>query len=117
MAESPKQLGAIVATAATTGADASGQLLYTVPGSTAAIVSTIFVCNQGGSSATFKIAHVQNGGVSSINKKYYTHNGAPISGNDTIAITTGIAMAANDSLVVYASSTDVNFVATGIEIT
>ena len=120
MTDSPKRLGAIVATALTTtssGAEASGQLLYTVPGSTSTIVSTLFVCNGGTISSTFSIWHVQNGGVNDVTQIDRLYKDVVIQGSDTFATTSGISMEAGDSLVVYGASTNINFIAEGIEIT
>ena len=121
MADSPKRLGAIVATVtvATSAAASSGisMILYTVPTSTSAIVSTIFICNRGISAASFRVAHVQNGVVANLTTKDYLYYDIAINGNDTFASTSGISMSAGDSLVVLGSSTDLNFIAEGIEIT
>lgn len=121
MADSPKRLGAIVATitTATSAAASSGinMILYTVPVSTSAIVSTIFVCNRGTTASSFRIAHVQNGVVANLTTKDYLYYDIPIGANDTFASTSGISMSAGDSIVVMAPSIDINFVAEGLEIT
>jgi len=117
MTDSPKRLGAICATAATSGLESSGQILYTVPSSTSAIVSTLFICNRGESTYSFRIAHVDNGTIESLSLEDYLYYDIEINANDTFASTCGISMETGDSLVVYGSSTDLNFIAEGIEIT
>lgn len=120
MADSPKRLGAIVATitTATSAAASSGinMILYTVPASTSTVVSTIFVCNRGSSSATFRIAHVDNGVIVDLSNEDYLYYDLTIPANNTFASTSGISMSAGDSIVVLGSSTNLNFIAEGIEI-
>lgn len=119
MADSPKRLGVFITTVesiSVTGDAVSGDILYTVPASTSAVVSTVFVCNRSESTANFTLAHVQNGGVDQLSPADYLYD-LQIAGKDTFASTTGISMSAGDSLVVWADKLRVNFVAEGIEIT
>jgi len=117
MAEQPKRLGAITSTVAVTGEASSGQILYTVPASTSAIVSTVIVCNRGGASGTFRLAHVDGGGVAQLADEDYLYYDVTIPGNDTFTATIGLGMEATDSLVIKGSLEAINFVAEGIEIT
>jgi len=88
--------------------------LYTVPSATSAVVSTINVCNRGGSSATFRIA-VRPAGAALADQHYLAY-GVGVSANDALAITIGVSLAATDVLEVYASTADFSFTAFGAEL-
>ena len=108
MAQQHKVLGqsAPLATTPTT--------IYTVPAVTQAIVSSIFVCNRG-AAGDFRIA-VRKGGAVLANQHYIYYD-IPIPVAETFASTTGIALEAGDILTVYASTADMSFTVTGVEIT
>lgn len=89
--------------------------LYTVPASTQAVVSTIFVCNRAASAATFRIA-VRPDGASIANQHYLFYD-VTIDGNATVPITTGITLGDTDVLTVRASTANLSFSAFGSEIT
>jgi hypothetical protein len=89
--------------------------LYTVPASTQAVVSTIFVCNRGASSATFRVS-VRPDGAAQANQHYLAYD-VTIDGNALLPITTGITLGDTDVLTVYASNTNLSFSAFGSEIT
>ena len=109
MATNYKVLGQVApsATTATT--------VYTVPASTQTVVSTIFVCNRGTASATFRIA-VRPDGAALANQHYLSYD-VNIDGNALIPITTGITLGDTDVITVYASSANLSFSAFGSEIT
>ncbi len=65
--------------------------LYTVPSTTSTVVSTITVCNQASTSASFRIA-VRPAGAS-IAAQHYVAYDVPIAANDTTALTLGITLA------------------------
>jgi hypothetical protein len=108
MATTYKVLGQS-APSATTNTD-----LYTVPADTQAVISTIFVCNRGGSNGAYKIAIVPDG--ESIGNKHYIVSDTIISSNSTDAFTNGITLSASDTIVVYASSANFSFSVFGSEI-
>ncbi len=89
--------------------------LYTVPASTQAVVSTIFVCNRGASSATFRVS-VRPDGAAQANQHYLAYD-VTIDGNALLPITTGITLGDTDVLTVYASNANLSFSAFGSEIT
>jgi len=89
--------------------------LYTVPGATSAIVSTIVVCNRGAAEATFRISVAVGGGATG--NPDYLYYDLPIAAKDTFAATFGVTLAATDKIKVYASSADLSFSAFGSEIT
>lgn len=88
--------------------------LYTVPGSTETIVSSIIICNRENSANTFRIALKANGG--SIANEDYIAFDANIQANDTITLTLGITLDAADVVSVGASDANVTFNICGAEI-
>ena len=88
--------------------------LYTVPASTEAVISSIVVCNQAGTSGTYRIAVRPNG--ASISAEHYVVYDATIAANTTVAYTLGITLDASDIVSIYASSTSMSFNAFGSEI-
>ena len=108
MATTYKVLGQVnpSATTATT--------LYTVPSSTSTIISTITICNQASSAATYRIA-VRPAGAS-LSAEHYIVYGATVAASDTTTLTLGLTLATTDVVTVYASSANVSFNAFGSEI-
>lgn len=87
--------------------------LYTVPGATAAIASTLAVCNKG-VATTFRVA-LRVGGGAVADKDYIVYD-APIVANDTRFLTIGLTASATDVVSVYAGTADVSFNLSGSEI-
>ena len=88
--------------------------LYTVPASTQTVVSTISVCNQASTAATYRIA-VRVAG-SALSAEEYIVYGATVAASDSTFITVGVTLGATDVLTVYASSANLSFNAFGSEI-
>ena len=88
--------------------------LYTCPASTQTVISTISVCNQAGTSGTYRIAIRPNGAV--LATEHYVVYDATIEANSTIAYTLGITIDASDVVTIYASTTNFSFSAFGSEI-
>ena len=88
--------------------------LYTVPASTSAVVSTITICNQASSAATYRIA-VRPAGAS-LAAQHYVVYGATVAASDTTALTLGVTLATTDVITVYASTATLSFNAYGSEI-
>jgi glucose-6-phosphate dehydrogenase assembly protein OpcA len=88
--------------------------LYTVPASTSAVISTITICNQASSAATYRIA-VRPAGASIANQHYVVF-GATVAASDTTALTLGLTLATTDVITVYASTATLSFNAYGSEI-
>lgn len=88
--------------------------LYTVPSATASVLSTVTVCNQAASAASFRIA-VRPAGATLAAVHYVAYDVA-LAANDTTALTLGLTLAATDVVTVYASSATVSFHAYGSEI-
>jgi len=89
--------------------------LYTVPSSTSAVVSTISITNQAGSSGTYRIA-VRPAADASTTQKHYIVYGATVGASDSIMLTLGVTLAAGDLIRVYSSSADMSFNAFGSEL-
>lgn len=91
--------------------------LYTVPSSTATVVSSIAICNQAATSATFRVA-VQpsaDAGSNAVAKHFLVH-GTTVAAADTVVLTIGVTLAAGDRIRVIASSANLSFSAYGSEI-
>ncbi len=88
--------------------------LYTVPSATSTVVSTITVCNQAASAASFRIA-VRPAGATLAAVHYVAYDVA-LAANDTTAITLGLTLATTDVVTIYASSATLSFHAYGSEI-
>ena len=88
--------------------------LYTCPAATQTVISTISVCNQAGTSGTYRIA-VRPKGATLANEHYVVYD-ATIEANSTAAYTLGITIDASDVVTIYASTTSFSFSAFGSEI-
>ena len=88
--------------------------LYTVPSSTATVVSTITVANLGGSSATYRIS-VRPAAAAQTNAMYIAYD-VTIKANTTTAYTLGITLDATDQVYILGSTTDISISLFGSEI-
>ena len=88
--------------------------LYTVPASTSAVASTLSVCNQGASSATFRVA-VRPAGATLAATHYLVFD-STLTANDSAFLTLGITLATTDVVTVQASSASLSFSLFGSEI-
>lgn len=88
--------------------------LYTVPSATEAVISTITVCNQASTAATYRIA-VRPDGASLVAQHYVAYD-VSLPGNATDTLTLGITVNAADVITVYASTATMSFNAFGSEI-
>lgn len=88
--------------------------LYTVPAATQAIVSTITVCNQAATAATYRIA-VRVAGASLTATQYIAYD-VSLPANATDTLTLGVTLGATDVITVYASSATMSFNAYGSEL-
>lgn len=103
-----KVLGQVIpsATTATT--------LYTVPASTQTVVSSISICNQASSSATFRIA-VRVAAATLATSQYIAYD-VTVGAADTTVLTLGLTLGATDIITIYSSTATVSFAAFGSEI-
>lgn len=88
--------------------------LYTVPAATQAIISTLTVCNQSATSATFRISISVNGAA--LSAKEYIAYDTTVGGNGIQSFTLGLSLGAADVVRIYASSATLSFSAFGTEI-
>jgi hypothetical protein len=88
--------------------------LYTVPGATQAVLSSVVVCNQTAVAATFRLA-VRVAGATLAAAQYVAYD-VTVGASDSTALTLGLTMGATDVLTVYASTATLSFSAYGSEI-
>lgn len=88
--------------------------LYTVPSATSTVVSSITICNQTASAATYRIA-VRPAGAA-VAAQHYIVYGATVAASDSTVLTVGLTLAATDVVSVYASSANLSFSLFGSEI-
>ena len=89
--------------------------VYTVPSATQAVISTITVCNQSASNATYSIS-VSNNGVAD-NASHYIIRGGVVPAADSIGITLGLTLDATDQVRCNTNSANISFNIFGSEIT
>ena len=87
--------------------------LYTVPSAKSAVVSSLTICNQAASAATFRIA-VRPAGATLAAVHYVAYD-VTVGASDTTALTLGITLATTDVITVYASTATISFHAYGDE--
>lgn len=109
MADEPKVLGQ-----SAPGAAANTDV-YTVPGATEAVVSSITVCNRSAVATEFRIA-VRPAGAGIANAHYIAYD-VPIGGNDVYTVTLGIGLEATDVVTVWNTLATCTFCVFGMEIT
>ena len=93
---------------------ATATTLYTVPSAKSAVVSTITVCNQAATAATYRIA-VRPAGATLAAQHYLAYDSS-ITANNSTMITIGVTLATTDVITVYASTATMSFSVFGTEI-
>ena len=88
--------------------------LYTAGANLSAVISTLSICNQAATAATYTIA-VCPGGAAIVPKHYIAY-GATVSAQETIALTIGITLASSDRIVVRSANGSTSFNLFGSEI-
>lgn len=81
--------------------------LYTVPGATSAMCSTITVCNQSSVATAFRISIAPAGAADATSQ--YIYYDVAIPGNDTFAATLGFPLATTDVVRVYNTLATLSF--------
>ena len=89
--------------------------VYTVPSATQAVISTITVCNQSASNASYSIS-VSNNGVAD-NASHYIIRGGVVPAADSIGITLGLTLDATYQVRCNTNSANISFNIFGSEIT
>ena len=90
-------------------------VLYTVPASKQAVISTLSICNQASLDATFRIIIQKSAEQSSIASKQYFAYDTKVFKNDTTSITVGMTLATGDRIQIYGSTNNLSFQAFGSE--
>ena len=80
--------------------------------SAATVVSTLMICNQASSAATYRIA-VRPSADGSTAAKHWIVYGATVGASDSTALTLGLTLASGDKIQVYASTATLSFSAFG----
>jgi hypothetical protein len=89
--------------------------LYTVPAATSAVCSTLVICNQANTAATFRVA-IRPAGATVATQHYISYD-TNLNANDSITMTIGLTLAATDKVTVRASTGTVSFSLFGSELT
>lgn len=89
--------------------------LYTTPGLTSAVASTLAICNQGATSATYRVA-VRPAGATLANQHYIVYD-ATLPANSSDFLTIGVTLATTDVMTIYASTANLSFTLFGSELT
>jgi hypothetical protein len=108
MATTYKVLGQVNPTATTETS------LY-APSAVSAVLSTISICNQAGSSATYRIAIRKTGEASTAAKNWLVY-GATVAASDSVFLTIGATLESGSDVRVYASTANLSFQAFGSEL-
>ena len=88
--------------------------VYVVPASNSAVISSVTICNQALTSATYSIL-IKVANAATTAKQYLVYQ-SNVPGNDTIFLTLGLTLGAGDVLAANVSSTTVSVNAFGSEI-
>lgn len=89
--------------------------LYTVPASTSTVVSSLNICNQAATSATFRIA-IRPAGAALSASQYLSYD-TTVAANDTVSLNIGMSLATTDVITIYASTSTLSFILFGSELT
>ena len=89
--------------------------VYTVPSATQTVISTITICNQTATNASYSISVAQDGAADA-NSQYIIRGGV-VPAADSIGITLGITANAADVIRANTNTSNVSFNISGSEIT
>lgn len=93
-------------------AAATETIIFTTPGATQVVVSSVIICNQGVTDATFNIAVVAGGGAAAAKDFLYFEH--PIAAKRTFIATIGDMLNASDVLKGEGSTANLSFKASGV---
>ena len=88
--------------------------VYTVPGATETVISTVIIANRAATAGTFRLSVRPNGGTQT-NAMYCAYD-VPVAANDSTTLTLGLTLDATDVLTLYCSSADMSVNVFGTEI-
>lgn len=89
---------------------------YTVPTNTSAVISSMWICELGAGTPTFRIAILSKGEAVTENSPYVFFDKALVA-NQTIVAPGGVTLGQGDQVSVYASDGNVSFSVFGVETT
>ena len=81
--------------------------LYTVPGATSTVCSSLVICNRSSTATSFRVS-VAVAGAADTGAQYLYYD-VTIAGNDTFVATIGVSLAATDVVRVYATLATLSF--------
>ena len=87
--------------------------MYTAPGATSAVCSTIVVCNQNAAGIKYRISVAVAGAADT--PKQYLYYDAVLPANMSVIATMGLSLGASDVVRVYADTGNVSFNLFGVE--
>lgn len=88
--------------------------LYTVPGATSTVLSSLTVANTSSTATSFRLS-IQVAAAAD-NIKQYLYYDVAIGGNDTFAATLGVTLATTDVVKCYATLATCSFSLFGVEV-
>jgi hypothetical protein len=88
--------------------------VYTVPGATQAVVSTIVIANRAATAGSFRLAVRPNGAT--LANQHYIAFDVPIAANDSTTLTLGVTLGAADVITARCSSANMSVNVFGTEI-
>lgn len=97
-------------------AAATATTLYTVPGATSTVLSSVIVTNRSATGTSFRISFTPTGGTDDQNQQFIAYD-LQIKGNQTIEFTVGVTLEATAKIRVYATLATLTFTAFGVEVT
>lgn len=86
---------------------ATDTTLYTVPGNSEIVISSITICNRGSVAANYRVAMRPNN--ETLADKHYVVFNTLVPAFDTVALSIGLTADASDVITVYASTASVSF--------
>jgi hypothetical protein len=89
--------------------------LYTVPALTQTVCSTLVICNQASSNASFRVA-IRPAGATLAAQHYIAYD-TTVPANDVISLTIGVTLATTDVVTIQASTATLSFNLFGSELT
>ena len=115
MAEVYKVLCQTTATTTSYGiaGTAGAQNVYTPSGTSAAVVSTVVICNKGSTAATYRLG-ISTSTAHALNEMIV--DGGTVPAYDSVFLTLGITIPNGSKLLFSASSTNINICAFGVEV-
>ena len=87
--------------------------LYTVPDLTQTTVSSLVICNRGGSGITFRVS-IHVGGATADDKQFIFYD-EDLAATTSRTVVIGLCLAQSDFVKVYASAANVSFNMFGVE--